>query len=246
MTSKTIIIGLVAIAFVAGSIMTGTMAEAKPNKDGDGDGNKEGIVHEITGLLNHATFGLETIQNVITSVQSDTTTIKSDVTDIKAETDKITSVNADIGDIKAETDKIPMVKTDIGNLQTDVTMVKSDIADIKTQLGSISEPLTQFENYRLFVEEDDSGSLDIESTGPMEVIICDSDDTIWFINFRGGNIFLAQAHDGQCVPVGVPIGEQLRVIAHTISDQAVGFVSIRTTPSAEITITGHGIIDITD
>ncbi len=31
MTSKTIIIGLVAVAFVAGSIMTGTMAYAAPN-----------------------------------------------------------------------------------------------------------------------------------------------------------------------------------------------------------------------
>jgi len=35
MTSKTIIIGLVAIAFVAGSIMTGTIAEAKKEDKGD-------------------------------------------------------------------------------------------------------------------------------------------------------------------------------------------------------------------
>jgi len=39
MTSKTIIIGLVALAFVAGSIMTGTMAEAKKDKSEGNDNN---------------------------------------------------------------------------------------------------------------------------------------------------------------------------------------------------------------
>ncbi len=37
MTSKTIIIGLVALAFVAGSIMTGTMAEAKKEDKNKGN-----------------------------------------------------------------------------------------------------------------------------------------------------------------------------------------------------------------
>jgi len=266
MTSKIMLGAIIAIAALAGTITTGTIANAaKPNPDGDGDGETEGIIHEIIDLLNHVTFGLEAIQNAITSVQTDITMIKSDVGDIKTETDKIQMIKDDVGAIKSEsdkiqmvkddvgaikteTDKIPMVKTDIGNLQTDVTMVKSDIADIKTQLGSKSEPLTQFENYKLVVAEDDSGSLDIESTGPMEVIICDarSTDGFWFISFVSGDIFLVQANDGQCVPIGVPTGDVLNVRAKADSDRADGFVSIRSTPSAEITITGHGIIDITE
>jgi len=72
MTSKTILLGLVAVTFVAGSIMTGTMAEAKK----DDKGNPFQAV-------------LDAIQNAITPVQSDITMIKSDVGDIKTETDKI-------------------------------------------------------------------------------------------------------------------------------------------------------------
>ena len=51
MTSKTIIIGLVAIAFVAGSIMTGTMAEAKKDKSEGNDNNPfKAIWDAIAGL----------------------------------------------------------------------------------------------------------------------------------------------------------------------------------------------------
>ena len=36
---------------VAGAILTGNLVEAKPQQDGDGDGELEGIVFEILGLL---------------------------------------------------------------------------------------------------------------------------------------------------------------------------------------------------
>jgi len=38
-------------AIVAGTILTGSLVEAKPQQDGDGDGEVEGIVFELLGLL---------------------------------------------------------------------------------------------------------------------------------------------------------------------------------------------------
>ena len=38
-------------AIVAGTILTGSLVEAKPQQDGDGDGEMEGIVFELLGLL---------------------------------------------------------------------------------------------------------------------------------------------------------------------------------------------------
>ena len=196
MTSKIMLGAIFAIAFLAGTITTATLVEATPNTDGDGDGEMEGIIHEITDLLNHVTFGLEAIQNAITSVQSDITMIKSDVgdiktetdkipmiksdvTDIKTETDKITSINADIGDIKTETDKIPMIKSDVGDIKTEtdkIQMLKDDIADIKSQLANPPEHLTKFEHFNIFASAFDSDLDEItvafHSSGPMIIEVC--------------------------------------------------------------------------
>ena len=259
MTNKTTMIGLVAIAFVAGSIMTGTLAEAKKDKDGDGDGIKEGIVHEITGILNHATHGLETIQNTITSVQSDTTIIKSnvediktetdkipmiesDVTAIKTETDKITSVNADIGDIKTETDKIPMIKSDVGDIKTETDKIQDlqdDIDEIKSQLASASEPLTQFRSTLIFSDDNDERVYrDIDSTGPMLIELCPRDDIGKIALLVNGNFqtFL-EGGDEWCQKYGVEPNQSARIYANVNEFDATSvYVFIRTTPSATLTI----------
>ena len=63
-------------AFVAGTMMTGTMADAaKPNNDGDGDGDIEGAVHEIVDLLNNEIFGLEEIKTEVANIETDVSAI---------------------------------------------------------------------------------------------------------------------------------------------------------------------------
>ena len=63
-------------AFVAGTMMTGTMADgAKPNNDGDGDGDIEGAVHEIVDILNNEIFGLEEIKTEVANIEADVSAI---------------------------------------------------------------------------------------------------------------------------------------------------------------------------
>ncbi len=209
MISKILLGAIVAIVFLAGTITTATLAEAKPNTDGDGDGKMEGIIHELTDLLNHVTFGLEAIQNAITSLQSDITMIKSDVGDIKTETDKIpmiksdvidiktqtdkiTSINADIGAIKTQTDKIPMIKSDVGDIKTEtdkIQMLKDDIADIKSQLANIPEPLSKFEHFVVSVTAFDSDTaqknVEFSASEPMIMEVCKRSGANGAIQFGG-------------------------------------------------------------
>lgn len=54
----------VAAAFVFGTMISGSLVEAKPpEKDPDGDGDLEGVVFEIIGLLTDPNSGLEAIKN---------------------------------------------------------------------------------------------------------------------------------------------------------------------------------------
>lgn len=257
MTSKIMLGAIIAIAFLTGTITTATLADAaKPNTDGDGDGEVEGILHELTDLLNHVTYGLEAIQNAIMSVQSDITMIKSDVGDIKTETDKIQMLKDDVGAIKSESDKIQMVKDDVGAIKTEtdkisdiksetdkIQMLKEQIAAIQTQLDSTSEPLTQFETFIVFnVPMDKEDVSTIESTGPAIIQICNRlflEFASFGIDVPPGNFPPISVFDHDCQDIGINPGEVLKIV---IREHAGAEIFIRTTPSATLTI-NNNVID---
>jgi len=218
--TKIILGALIAIAFVAGTIMTGTLVDAaKPEQDPDKDGELEGIGFEIIGILLDPIFGLEEIKNEVRNIEEDVEMIQSDIDLL-------------------ETD-ISMIKSDVSTIKDNTDEVEADLETLNGKVDNIPEPLTKFDTFQIVPGADNTKVTTITSTGPMLVDICSKIDTGVTLFKVLPNTSQHSVSDGHaCLTAGVNVGETLLLTSNPAfnNDSTFTYVSIRTTPSATLDI----------
>jgi|GEM_PF-6070608 len=251
-------------AFVAGTMMTGTMADAvKPNQDGDGDGVIEGAIHEIVDILNHEIYGLEEIKDEVRNIEGNVTAIKTETDKIQLMNDLITDIE---GNVTSPEFGLEEIKNEVRNIEGNVTaiktetdkipMIKSDVGSILSKLNSSAEPLTKFKNFMLqaaaVTDNEQLLTQTFESDGPMIAEICrlQLDDGRLDVKTLSDNVvyFLSLDSLAGCVSFGLNPGESISVMLFADAglldaDFTRASVTLRTTPSATFNISAPVIVN---
>jgi len=121
--NKTIMILVIAAAFVAGTISTATFVSAAPPENNPGK-PFDAILEKLDEIIATITGTDAEVTNIEGKLDG---TVPSLVTDIKTETDKIQMVKDDVG----------MIKTTVGGIDTEVTNIEAKLDNPTTGLGAI-------------------------------------------------------------------------------------------------------------